>query len=89
VPQPLQIVEVLFPGGARVAFENGGRELRAYQQVWVLEGTMEVKAGNERHRLREGDCMTMQLDQPTMFHNPTRKRARYAVVIASDSAGRR
>jgi transcriptional regulator with XRE-family HTH domain len=87
--QPLQIVEVLFPPGARVAFENGGRELRAHQQVWVLEGTMEVTAGSERHRLREGDCMAMQLDQPTMFHNPTRKRARYAVVIATESAGRR
>jgi hypothetical protein len=28
----------------------------------------------------------MQLDRPTMFHNPTRKPARYAVVIASESA---
>ena len=27
----------------------------------------------------------MQLDRPTMFHNPTRKPARYAVVIASET----
>src|SRR2546421_49910 len=45
--------------------------------------------GVERHRLREGDCLAMQLDRPTMFHNPTRRRARYAVVIASDTPSRR
>jgi hypothetical protein len=39
--------------------------------------------------LREGDCLAMQLDRPTMFHNPTRKRARYAVVIASDTPSKR
>jgi len=89
VPQPMQIVEVLFPAGGRVAFDNAGRELRVHQQVWVLEGTIEVTLGRERHRLREGDCMAMLLDQPTMFHNPTRKRARYAVVVASESTGRR
>jgi hypothetical protein len=31
----------------------------------------------------------MQLDRPTMFHNPTRRPARYAVVIASEGASRR
>src|SRR5579872_6667924 len=38
VPQPMQIVEVQFPAGARVAFENGVRDERVYQQVWLLEG---------------------------------------------------
>ena len=89
VPQPMQIVEVRFPAGARVAFENGGREELVYQQVWVLEGAIDVTLGAERHRLREGDCLAMQLDRPTMFHNPTRKATRYAVVIASDPSVRR
>jgi len=87
VPQPMQIVEVRFPAGERVAFETGGRDMRVHQQVWVLEGTIDVTLGEERHRLREGDCLAMQLDRPTMFHNPTRKPSRYAVVIASE--GRR
>jgi uncharacterized cupin superfamily protein len=55
-----------------------------HQQVWVLEGAIDITLGRERHRLREGDCMAMLLDQPTMFHNPTRKRARYAAVIATE-----
>ncbi|MDG3007813.1 helix-turn-helix domain-containing protein [Paludisphaera mucosa] len=82
-PQPMQIVEVHFPPGGRVAFENGGRDAIVHQQVWLLEGAMDVSVGDERYRLREGDCLAMQLDRPTMFHNPTREPARYAVVIAS------
>ena len=89
VPQPMQIVEVLFPAGGRVAFETGERDTRVHQQVWVLEGAIDITLGAERHRLREGDCLAMQLDRPTMFHNPTRKPTRYAVVIASEPAVRR
>jgi transcriptional regulator with XRE-family HTH domain len=88
VPQPMRIVEVHFPPRARVAFETGPRDGRVYQQVWVLEGEMDVTLGEESYRLREGDCLAMQLDRPTMFHNPTRQPARYAVVIASEPPGR-
>jgi transcriptional regulator with XRE-family HTH domain len=89
VPQPMQIVEVHFPPGGRVAFETGARDARVHQQVWVLEGAIDITVGDARHALREGDCLAMQLDQPTMFHNPTRKPARYAVVIASEPSGKR
>ena len=75
--------------GARVAFETGARDGRVDQQIWVLEGEMAITLGEERHRLRRGDCLAMRLDRPTMFHNPTRRAARYAVVIASERpAGR-
>lgn len=86
---PLHIVDVQFPAGSRVAFETGARVARTHQQVWVLEGAIDVTVGHERHRLREGDCLAMKLDRPTMFHNPTRKTTRYAVVFATDSTGGR
>jgi transcriptional regulator with XRE-family HTH domain len=89
MPQPVQIVEVVFPPGQRVAFENGARGICVYQQIWVLEGIMEVTFGDERHRLRAGDCLATQLDRPIVFHNPTRRRARYAVVIASEPSAAR
>ena len=89
VPQPMQIVEVHFPPGGRVAFETRVRDMRVHQQVWVLEGAIDITLGVERHRLREGDCLAMQLDRLTMFHNPTRKPTRYAVVIASETPSRR
>jgi transcriptional regulator with XRE-family HTH domain len=89
VRQPMQIVEIHFPPGGRVAFENAARDVHVHQQVWVLEGTIDVTLGTTRHRLRVGDCLAMQLDRPTMFHNPTRKATRYAVVLASEPAVRR
>jgi transcriptional regulator with XRE-family HTH domain len=82
VPQPMQIVEVHFPSGERVVFEAPVREKRVYQQIWVLEGSMDITVGEECHRLREGDCLAMQLDGLTIFHNRTRKPARYALVIS-------
>jgi transcriptional regulator with XRE-family HTH domain len=89
VAQPFQIVEVEFPPRARVAFETGPRDLHVDQQVWVLEGCIDVTWGDDRFRLRDGDCLAMHLDRPIMFHNATRKPARYAVVIASEHQARR
>jgi transcriptional regulator with XRE-family HTH domain len=86
VPQPMQIVEVHFPPGARVAFESS--DPRTCQQIWLLHGAMEVTQGAERHRLRAGDCLAMQLDRPAIFRNPAAKAARYAVVISTLSTGR-
>jgi transcriptional regulator with XRE-family HTH domain len=88
VPQPMHIVDVRFPAGGRVAFETGARAARVFQQVWVIEGAIDVTVGRDRHSLREGDCLAMELDRPTMFHNPTRKTTRYAVVFAEDPSGR-
>jgi len=89
VPQPMRIVEVRFPAGKRVAFDNAGRDASVHQQIWVLDGSIDVTVGRKRHRLLRGDCLAMQLDQPVMFHNPTRKATRYAVVIASELPARR
>jgi transcriptional regulator with XRE-family HTH domain len=82
---PIQIVEVDFPPGARVAYETGPRHPRLYQQVWVLEGRIELRLGEQRHLLDAGDCLAMQLDRPLTYHNPTRKPARYAVVLCSEA----
>jgi transcriptional regulator with XRE-family HTH domain len=80
---PIQIVGVDFPAGAHVAYETGRRERAAHQQVWVLEGEIDVTVGTEQHSLQEGDCLAFVLDRPTAFRNRTRRNARYAVVIAS------
>ncbi len=89
VAQPVQIVEVSFPAGARVAFDIGMRDIRVTQQVWLLDGAMHVSVGGTRHVLASGDCLFMALDQPIVFHNPTTKPARYAVVLHTESALRR
>lgn len=83
VGSQIQIVEVDFPARARVAYESGPRETTVHQQVWVLEGSIAITVGTQRHRLHAGDCLAMVLDRPVTFHNPTRQRARYAVVVAA------
>src|SRR6266851_5480660 len=80
---PIQIAEVEFPPGALVAFDSGARDVRVHQQVWVLEGSIEVRVGDDCHQLHAGDCLAFVLDRPTAFHNRTSKIARYAVVIVS------
>lgn len=79
---PIRIVEVHFPPGAEVTFDASVRDARIFQQVWVLEGTIDITLGTERHRLREGDCLAMDLDRSTTFRNRKRKGARYVVVTA-------
>ena len=82
-PSPMRIVEVVFPAGKRVVLEGAGRGAGIHQQVWLLDGAMELTHGGRTQRLEAGDCLAMHLDGPVAFRNPTRKPARYAVVIAN------
>ena len=77
----LQIVEVEFPAGARVAFESAARERPVHQQVWLLDGELEITLGAETHALRAGDCLAMRLDAPIVYANVSPRPARYAVLI--------
>jgi transcriptional regulator with XRE-family HTH domain len=83
-PSPIQIVDVVMPAGARVAYETGARDASIHQQIWVQEGSIEVTVGNVTHTLTEDDCLAMQLNEPTTFRNRTRKPARYIVVLSSE-----
>ena len=83
-PSPIHLVEVLFPPGARVAYETGLRPGVTHQQIWVLQGEIEITLGRARHSLETGDCLAMVLDQPITFRNRSKKPARYAVVICQD-----
>jgi transcriptional regulator with XRE-family HTH domain len=83
VGSQIQIVEVNFPAKARVSYETGPREPVMHQQVWVIEGAIDITVGDQRHRLATGDCLAMVLDKPITFHNPHKLAARYAVVLAA------
>ena len=83
-PSPIQIVEIVLPAGARVAYETGARDANLHQQIWVQEGNLEVTLGRVTYRLAEGDCLAMKLDEPTAFRNRTRKPVRYLVIVATE-----
>jgi len=76
----IDIVEVEFPPGRSVTFDNM-RLPQVEQQVWVLDGTLEMNVGGETFRLGAGDCLAMHLGQPLVFRNPTRRQVRYAVIL--------
>ncbi|WP_206365375.1 helix-turn-helix domain-containing protein [Siculibacillus lacustris] len=80
-PSPIRIVEVEFPPGSRIAYPTGGLEGPIHQQVWVLDGTIEITVGDDVHALETGDCLAFVLDRPTAFANRSDRPARYAVVI--------
>ncbi len=80
-PSPIQIVEVVFPAGARVAYETGPRPGVMHQQIWVLQGTLEVTLDGTRHELGAGDCLAMVVDRQITFRNRTARPVRYAVII--------
>lgn len=80
---PLQLVEVVFPPGQRVVYEQVARASDIYQQVWLLEGTMDISAGDQQWRLEAGDCVAMREDQQIIYANPGSEPARYLVGLVT------
>lgn len=87
-PSPIELVEVVLPAGARVAYDGAGpRAVGVSQQVYVLDGRVELMVGDATHRLAAGDCLAMRLDRPVRFHNPAARDARYVVALAAHPRG--
>ena len=80
---PTRIVDVTFPPRARVTYEAGPRTPAVLQQIWILEGRMQIVYGTESWLLEKGDCLAIPLDAPNSFHNPGDVPARYAVVLTT------
>jgi transcriptional regulator with XRE-family HTH domain len=87
-PSPIELVEVVLPGNARVAYDAMGaaRVVGISQQIWLLEGEVELTVGEDVHRLDVGDCLAMRLDRPIAFRNPGDAPARYVVALTADPA---
>jgi len=86
---PIELVEVTFPPGERVAFESMARNVMTHQQVWILEGEMEITVGAKSWHLLTGDCLAMELGQHIVFRNPTHNKTRYVVVLAALQSNQR
>jgi transcriptional regulator with XRE-family HTH domain len=80
---PIQLVDVVFPAGQRVAYDAVRRDNEVHQQVWMIDGSMELTVGDTAWRLEAGDCLSMQLDRPIVYRNPTRRPARYLVALVT------
>jgi len=83
VRTPLQLVEVVFPPGQRVTYEQVVREADIHQQIWLLDGVMDVSAGDQQWRLEAGDCLAIREDQHISYANPGKTAARYLVGLVT------
>jgi transcriptional regulator with XRE-family HTH domain len=88
-PSPLQLVDVVFPPGQRVAYDSVPHNADIHQQVWMIEGAMEISVGEQHWRLEAGDTLAMRLDRHIVYHNPTGKQARYLVALTTQASSRR
>lgn len=82
-PTPTELVEITFPPGETVAFETIARHVVTHQQVWMLEGAMDVTIEQTTWHLFAGDCLAMELGVRIVFHNPGQQPARYVLALTT------
>lgn len=80
---PFQIVEIEFPPHARITYEISESSKVVQQQLWVVEGQIDIQLGKNSYALGEGDCLAMQLDQPVIYSNNSSEVARYILVVSN------
>jgi hypothetical protein len=76
----LELVEVVLPAGARVAYPADTYAF-IHQQLWVLDGVLHFLEGEVWHELAEGDCLTLGAPADCVFSNPGARRCRYLVAL--------
>lgn len=80
-PSRVDVVEVEFPPGARVAYPPETAKAGMMQYVWLFSGRLDLTVGGTRHALFPGDCLYMSITEGHVFENPGEGPARYAVVL--------
>ena len=89
VASPMELVEVTFPAGETVVFDNPVRRAGVEQQVWVIKGAMDITLDDKTWHLQSGDCMAMTLGARITFHNPGVQPSRYVLALTGSHHGLR
>jgi transcriptional regulator with XRE-family HTH domain len=77
---PLELVEVHLPAGARVAFPAASYAF-IRQAVWLLSGRLEIREGDTVSTLEAGDRLEFGPPQDSEFRNRGDKPCRYLVAL--------
>jgi transcriptional regulator with XRE-family HTH domain len=83
---PLELVEVVLPAGASVAYP-ADTYVFIHQQLWVLEGTLRFLEGDVEHVLATGDCLQVGPPANCLFSNPSAVDCRYLVALTRRAGG--
>lgn len=77
---PLELVEVTLPPGATVSYAAGAYAHHP-QQIWVLDGRLRLRDGDEEFELAPGDCVVCGPPAARSFGNPGDGECRYLVAL--------
>ena len=77
---PLELVEVNLPPGARVAFPASSYAL-IRQVVWLLSGRLEIREGGDTFSLKPGDRVEFGPPADSEFRNTSDHSCRYLVAL--------
>ncbi|WP_295697672.1 helix-turn-helix domain-containing protein [Lapillicoccus sp.] len=78
---PLELVEVVLPAGAVVAYPAESYAFN-HHQLWVLAGRLHFREGDVVHELGPGDCLQLGAPQDCAYENRTGRPCRYLVALA-------
>jgi transcriptional regulator with XRE-family HTH domain len=78
---PVEVVEVTLPAGRRVTLPASSYA-RIRQVVRVVQGSLVVLEGRERHALEVGDCVGFGAPSEVTFANEGAEPCSYLVVLA-------
>ncbi len=80
-PSRVEVIDVVFPPGARVFYPPETAREGMTQHVWLFSGMLEMTIAETTYRLEPGDCLYMSITEGHVFHNPGQAPAHYAVVL--------
>ncbi|MCB6184988.1 XRE family transcriptional regulator [Leeia sp. TBRC 13508] len=80
---PIELTEVTFPPNQQIIFDNPLRSITIFQQIWMMEGEIEISQEGQTWLLSKGDCLSISLTTQITFHNPGKTTAKYLSAIAS------
>jgi len=78
----LQLTHVTLPPSARVAFPAAAYAF-IHQQIWVMDGNLKFREGDEVHELSAGDCLALGRPVDCVFENVSRRTCRYLVAVVA------
>jgi transcriptional regulator with XRE-family HTH domain len=79
---PVELVEIDMPARGQITQEFLLRHAKVHQQIWVMEGAVEITVGDRCWQLETGDCLTLERSYPISFRNPSCVGARFLIATA-------
>ena len=82
---PLELVEISLPAGTELAYPADASAF-GHQQLWMLEGRLQLTEGGTDHDLGPGDCLAFGPPAPTVFRVGDDAGCRYLVALTKRPA---